>query len=486
MTDPFDRPPTNPAEGAPAAGGPTLPPAPPRSAPVDPSPPAPPAATGAVPPLPAAAKGRRSRAAMIGALVGVVAVLAAGVFAITQLSGDDEGSSGGAATPEAVADDFVKALNDEDVLGLIDLLLPGERETFRKPAVELVDQLKRIQVLDGSADLGKVSALDVQIDDVEVDVEETNVDDIAVVHVSGRSVVELHGDKVPIGDLLVDLGFGGERPEIDDARDREDLDATFTVVRKDGDWYLSLLYSAAQSAAAGQDVPESGIAARGADTPEGAIERLLEATSHLDLQGIIATLNPNEAEALQRYAPLFLDDGQAALDEVRMSIDINDVTTKVYGSGDTRQVAITSFDIDVSAEGEEVHVESDGKCLTIEGAGQSIDSCEGGEPAAVSDTIDRYLAQFADQLGIDPDELEPLADALTNVIETAQASLDDYEFHGIVVSKVGDEWYVSPIATYSEGLLSFFRALDRDEIENIATAIQDLVTEFSGLSSDVD
>ena len=35
----------------------------------------------------------------------------------------------------------------------------------------------------------------------------------------------------------------------------------------------------------------------------------------LDLEALIASLNPNEAEALQRYAPMFIDEAQAGLDE---------------------------------------------------------------------------------------------------------------------------------------------------------------------------
>jgi hypothetical protein len=499
MTDPFDRPPTSPADG-PAAGDdaawtppvqpeaastPTLPPAQPRV----PSTPAAapfgaPLAAPTVDPVTGPTPGRRSRGKMIGALVGVVAIVAAGVFAITQLSGDDNGSAGGAASPEDLANDFVDALNNEDALGLIDLLLPGERDTFRQPAIDLIDELKRIEVLDGSADLGKVSALDVQIDDVDIDVQDTNVDDIATVSITGPATVTLHGDKVPVGDLLVDLGFGGERPQIDDDTDDEDLDATLTVVRKDGDWYLSLFYSAAQAAAQGQDVPDEGITARGADSPEGAVEQLLEATSHLDLEGIIATLNPNEAEALQRYAPLFLDDAQAELDKVQASIDIDDISTKVFGSGGTRQVAVESFTADVSAEGEQIHLEANGRCLTVEGAGQSFDSCESEASTDLDAQIDQFLQGFADQVGVDPSELQPLADSLTGLAETLQDSLADVEFHGIVVKQVDGKWFVSPIATGSEGFLSVLRALDRGEIEDISSSIQDLIAEFSSLSTD--
>ena len=64
---------------------------------------------------------------LIGAVIGVLAIGAAGVFAVTQMAGDNEG---GAASPEELGDAVMESIAQEDFLGVIDLLLPGERETF--------------------------------------------------------------------------------------------------------------------------------------------------------------------------------------------------------------------------------------------------------------------------------------------------------------------------------------------------------------------
>ncbi len=72
-----------------------------------------------------------SKKVLIGAVVGVLAIGAAGVFAVTQMTG---GNSGGAASPEELGEAFMESLDQEDVLGAIDLLLPGERDTFSEPA----------------------------------------------------------------------------------------------------------------------------------------------------------------------------------------------------------------------------------------------------------------------------------------------------------------------------------------------------------------
>ena len=42
------------------------------------------------------------------------------------------------------------------------------------------------------------------------------------------------------------------------------------------------------------------------------MQAIFDAVDDLDLEALIAALNPNEAEALQRYAPMFIDEAQQA------------------------------------------------------------------------------------------------------------------------------------------------------------------------------
>ena len=55
----------------------------------------------------------------------------------------------------------------------------------------------------------------------------------------------------------------------------------------------------------------------------------------LDLEAMIGALDPGETQALQRYAPLFLEDAQAELDEAAFELSIDDRSYVVDGSGDT-------------------------------------------------------------------------------------------------------------------------------------------------------
>src|SRR5215203_1082356 len=129
-------------DAPPAAGQPFLPPAfaggftppPPPGAP--PAQPAfgdafvpqdgPPTATV----VPAGTAGKRSKGKMVGGLIAVVALLGAGGFAVSKIVTGDEG---GASNPTEVGTRLMDSLEAEDALGVVDLLLPGERDMMRQP-----------------------------------------------------------------------------------------------------------------------------------------------------------------------------------------------------------------------------------------------------------------------------------------------------------------------------------------------------------------
>ena len=61
------------------------------------------------------------------------------------------------------------ASSAEDALGVVDLLLPGERETMRQPLIDIVDNLKRLEIADSSASLDKIGGLDIAFENVQVE-----------------------------------------------------------------------------------------------------------------------------------------------------------------------------------------------------------------------------------------------------------------------------------------------------------------------------
>ncbi len=408
----------------------------------------------AAPPPPAR---RKSPGVVIAATVGGLAVFAAATFGISRVLGG--GDAGGAATPEQAGLDLLTAIENEDVLGAIDVLLPGERETLREPMTDLVDELTRLEVLSSTADPSSVRGVDIVFEDERVEVAETNVDDIANLEIFATASATVDGEQLPIGDLVLD-NIEASPSDLDTEappESSEDSPLRLTAVEEDGRWYLSLFHSIAESMRQQQtdppDIPDEGLAAAGGDGPEDAVDAFLGAVRDLDVAAMIAALNPEEFQALQRYAPIFLDSAQDAVDqnleESGITIEIADPEYNVSGSGDTRSLSIDYLRVDLSAEGETVSAELEDGCWTIVTPDDEINGCD--------------LANDIPELDEVFEDPEPIQDLMT----TFEDVLEGYENPGIIVEQVDGQWYVSPFGTLSEQILAVMRALDRDEIEQV-------------------
>jgi hypothetical protein len=409
---------------------------------------------------PGAGGPKRSKGKLIGGLVGVGALVAAGTFAVVSITGND--AKGGAASPEDVATSLAGALDNEDALGVIDLLLPGERDTFRQPMIDLFEHLRRLDVLSDEASLDKIGGIDIEVTVDEVRAEPTNVADITNVFMSGSSSITVNGDEVPLGDLLIDEAFGGDRPEIDDQSDSSSfVDTRFTAVEEGGRWYLSAFYSIAEAVRGDRDIPDEGIAPAGADSPEGAVDALLGHVSDLDLEGVIADLDPTELAALQRYAPLFLDDAQDATDDAGIEWGVHNVSYSVEGSGDRRSIGIDHLEFRATdgvdlGSGDEASVVYDLGCFDITLGGDTQHACP-GDLASLNEAID--------DLG-DGEDTEALRD-LADVYERAFA---DYDPTGIAVHEVDGRWFVSPLRSMADSVDAVLSALDADELSDLIDA----------------
>ncbi len=234
---------------------------------------------------------------------------------------------------------FLEAIDNEDVLGMVDVLLPGERQALRGPLSELVDELRRLEVLSDDADASAVSGVDFVVENPTVVQDATNVDDIYNLTLSADLTGSIDGEELPVGDWIRDE-LGDELADLDETDTEEDTTFELTAVEEDGRWYLSMFHTIAESAraeAGEPEIPEEGVTPAGGDSPEAAMDVLLDAVEDLDLEAMIAALDPDEAQALQRYAPLFLDDAQAeldaSLDESPLDVSITDRSYTVDGSG---------------------------------------------------------------------------------------------------------------------------------------------------------
>ncbi len=404
---------------------------------------------------PAARRSGRSKAVVGAAVVAVVAVGAAGVFAVRGFSGE---AQGGADDPESLGVALMASLENEDVLGVIDVLVPGERDLFRQPAIDFVSELTRLEVLSPEADLAQLAGFDIVLADELVTVEGTNVDDIVKVRMQAEAEVTIDGDLVPVGSLVTD---NMDAAMVDEMRatsetTTEAFDVDLAAVQLDGRWYFSVFHTVAEEIRAeeGDDlsIPLAGIGAAGGDSPEAAVDQLLDAVEGLDLELMMQTLNPGEAAALQRYAPLFLDRAQAELDAIPLEWQIVTREFRVEGDGSQRTVFLDALAIDGAIEGEPFSIGFEGDCVRAEFGGETFEECAADATQAELDELDEI---FAD------------APAIKEFIAAIEETFADMQPVGLELREFEGGWYVSPVSTMSEAMLTFLRALDRQEIDRL-------------------
>ena len=177
------------------------------------------------------------------------------------------------------------------------------------------------------------------------------------------------------------------------------------------------------------------------------MDNMLEASSALDLEALIASLNPNEFEALQRYAPLFLDDAQTALDEAGVSLTADE--PRVHRLGRRRPPVRSRSTACASGSTGATARHGDARRRLLDRRGWRRDA--------------RLLRPSGHARGRrrvrGRETVEDLATSL-------EAAFEDYENPGFIVQRVDGEWYLSPMATCPISA-DVLRALSREEIEEL-------------------
>lgn len=473
-----------PATPPPATPPPAAPPPPPPGAPV-PQQRMPQAPGGAPPPgqyptaPPPAASGGGGKGGKIA--VGVVGALllgGAGAFAFTSMSGDD---GGGPDSPEAAVVEVLESVDNEDVLGLLSAIDPGESDALRDNVDRLLGNLERIEVLDESFEATGVDGIDVTIDFETIEYETVEIRDglTRVEIVDGDIDFAFAPDEFPTGDLIDDLNetFGGD--ELGDTADDmsfsfSDLDDPFFLVARDtGDdgWRVSLGYTIAELGRVDIGEPDlaDGIEAIGEESPEAAVEafvRVIEGDT-IDPQELIARLSPSELGALQEYLPTFI--GSRGLEEFDLDdieVTIDEIELSAEEDGDTALVSVESLSIEVheSSLDESVVIEFDGDCVTFDTS---------DAPSLESDQLFPFGDEVCITEPIDLDEaFEDVVPDGAEFPETPELGVIDPGELRISTAKVDGEWYIAPVNTGLTAINTLLEGIDRDVIENL--------TEYAG------
>lgn len=376
-----------------------------------------------------------SRSRLVGMGVGLVALVVAGVFAVTMLS-----APSGSATAEAAVERLFGAVGEEDVIGVLEALAPGERSALR-PVEDLADELRRLGIVSDDFDLEAVGGVDLQFDDLTFETEELGPG-VAAVHITGGTVTaSTDPQELPIGPTLSKLlGHFDAEPDFEATTTTENLaaDAPMIVALDEGDgWHASLSYTVAEGMRreAGEPVPAfgDGVEAAGADSPEAAVRQAVEAVVDLDARRLISLVSPSEAAALHDYAPLFLDDAEAAVAELRAEVpyevDVTRLDLSSETDGDVAQVRLAGFEASGTVPDlGRFSLSYDGDCFTFEADVEADTICASDLP----------------QSGFGGANTEMVA---TTVRDDGQ-------------------WYLSPTRTLFQQVLGALRALDREDLED--------------------
>ena len=394
----------------------------------------------------------------------VVLVLATGAFLVV---GRQEQS--GAASPTEVGEKLVKAIEESDILGVIDIMDPGERDLLKEIFLDGAKELDRLGVIKKSAQ-SQSKLFQYQIQNLQLQ-EEYISDDICNVTISGTVSGSLNS-QTDLGDVfrdsstfeniqtIQDLIY--ELTDISSTSVQENFDdLTFTTIKHDGRWYASIGFTIAEQIRMeyGKSLNSTGLTLSGKDSPEEAVDSLFRAIEVFDVRGVLQELDPREFAPAQRYADLFVPSLQRNLREENslggLDWDITNITTEVVEkSSSTAQVRIKELSIEIT----EQDYWDDSEIKT------EIDISHRGDDVRLSIRVDGESRIYQ------------LKDFINDEINKSTNDLN-YEkfldaFLSVTANKRDGKWFVSPISSISKTVIGIFQFLNQDDLRRLLDRLE--------------
>ncbi|HVV10633.1 flagellar basal body protein FliL [Amycolatopsis sp.] len=394
----------------------------------------------------------RSRRGLIIGLVVALVVLAGGGATWIALSQSDNGS----ATPTEAALKLASSLGNADVVGVLGSLAPAEASMFTDPVQAVTDELKRLNVLDASADPEKLSGVQISTANLTFDeagAEQVN-DHVTITKLTGGTIT-VTGDasRLPLAKDFLDAVPGGvdrsgprtETIDIGKQVRQNGEPIRIATVQVDGEWYPSLLYTIADYALrdAGEKWPSTSIPANGAGSANDAVKETVQAVLDADVRRVIELMPPEEMAVLHDAGPAIVDAlGPDAEPSGAKVIDLQTQSTDVDGG---TRATLTSLVVQ-GPDGETYAFKKNGACYdaTIEGDTRSM-------------CADDLAGQIEDETG------SLLPGAVTQVLQHLSTGVLAQGL-GVIVTESGGKYYVSPLRTLVEQGVTLLRALQPGDI----------------------
>ena len=414
-------------------------------------------------------------------------IVAAGVAAVMLGGGaylvvNAASAESGAESPEAAFEQAMAAVEAEDVIALAEIMEPSERDTVFEAGFDFVDELVRLEVLDPGVDLSSIAGIDLEFDGFEPRVERPG-NGLAHVYVGEGTISgSIDVAALPLGPLLVDRMDADQLSFTASGEETAGPSTTpLVAVERDGRWYLSLWYTVAENVRldVGASLPDLGLrpATIGGDSPEAAVRQMMDDAIQLDLRRIIGSLDPEEMAVLYDYAPLFLDDADRAANELLRaaadagwSWELVDLGLSSERDGELATVRMDSihFRADATNGGVlDLQADSDGFSLDF----AVIDDFFGNEFRLSMELDDECVVMTIDE-GNTPTTERLCGDELGLGTTAGLGDFgDQLDTLGIITREVDGVWYVSPMRTGLDAIVTAIEQVDPATLQELADGV---------------
>ena len=368
-------------------------------------------------------------------IIAVVAVLAVVVGGGLGLYFWLNNGRGGAETPVAAVRLLANDLASDNYLDAFSRLHPAEATLFTDANSVITDELERLEILKPGADLGIGS---IQISDLVVDdaAAEQVRENVVINKVTGGTITFDQSD-LPFTDAFAQRAFpNGMAPagqptvvNLADEVNRTGEPIRLASVQVDGEWYVSLFYTAADYILQDEGLawPTTSVPANGAVTPEDALKETVQAALDGDVNRLVELADPSELQVIHDLGPTIIAESGGGEPTGARLVELDTTESDVRGH--------TGLGLDrvvVEADGQQVTVERAGDCVNVTVDGSAQQFCSADLVNLVGETGDPTLQRV----------LPRLVDALLDV--------------QVITTEVDGKHYVSPgqtlISFYATGL----------------------------------
>jgi hypothetical protein len=263
-------------------------------------------------------------------------------------------STGAADSPQAAVERLVRAVTDEDVLGVLAALDPAEGDLLRDGYKPTADQAASNGVIADEGD--PLASVDVNATDLEYSVENLGERVAAVRITAGKFDGSFDPSKLPSNtrkDLPPDLleRKSGSTSIAELQGDSDEPIPPIVTVKRDSGWYVSVFYTIAEAIRTSSDGEKPDFdhppASQGADSPKAVIEQLAVAINGIDLDKGLQLIDPESLRVLVDYRASIeslVDPRELADERKNWSFALNDLQVKTTELDDAHtRVDVTSL-----------------------------------------------------------------------------------------------------------------------------------------------